>query len=188
MVYLRIYTRTGDQGTTSLVYGKRVAKNDKRVEAYGTCDEANAMIGFAVSFLEQEDWEEKDQFLKEINQIQTVLFHVGAELSTPKDREVQWKLKERHVQELEDNIDRLEADLPPLQNFILPSGHQAASGLHVARTIVRRAERKVVYLSDELNNIEVLAYLNRLSDYLFVAARYINHQLNKDEKVLQVKE
>lgn len=183
---MRIYTRSGDKGTTSLVYGKRVAKNDLRVEAYGTCDEANSMIGLALSMLNDVTWDEKEQFLEKMYRIQTILFHVGAELSTPQDREVAWKLKEEHIKELEDQIDEWSKHIPPLTQFILPSGHSASSALHLARTVVRRAERMAVAVQDELPETLAISYLNRLSDYLFVAARYVNHQLKGKEIPLKI--
>jgi len=183
---LRIYTRSGDKGKTSLIYGERVPKNDLRVEAYGTCDEANSIIGMAVSFLENETWDGKAGFLENLHRIQTIIFHVGAELATPKDKEVTWKLKEEHIQELEDQIDEWDAQLEPLKNFILPSGHRVASTLHLARTVVRRAERLAVALGEKLENPLVCSYLNRLSDYLFVAARYINKQLGGEERLLKI--
>lgn len=182
---MRIYTRSGDKGTTSLVYGKRVAKNDLRVEAYGTCDEANSMIGLALSFID-EDWAEKEAFLKIMHRVQTIIFHVGAELATPHERKVAWKLKDEHITELEDQIDEWDIQLEPLTTFILPSGHRASSALHLARTVVRRAERMSVGLGDELRNMLVVSYLNRLSDFLFVAARYVNQQLDGKETPLQV--
>lgn len=183
---MRIYTRSGDKGTTSLVYGSRVPKNDLRVEAYGTCDEANSMIGLALSHLNEVTWDEKAEFLKQMYRVQTILFHVGAELSTPIDREVAWKLREEHITELEEQIDAMSEDLPPLTQFILPSGHSASSSLHLARTVVRRAERVAVTVQDELRSSLPISYLNRLSDYLFVAARYVNHGLNGEEIPLQV--
>lgn len=183
---MRIYTRSGDKGTTSLVYGKRIPKNDIRVEAYGTCDEANSMIGLAASFLDDVDWEEKQSFLQSLYRIQTILFHVGSEISTPSDREVAWKLKQEHVDELEKEIDALTEKVPPLTQFILPTGHRASSSLHVARAVVRRAERLVVSLQDQLPNEMVLKYLNRLSDFLFVAARYVNQEIGGEEIPLQV--
>lgn len=182
---MRIYTRSGDKGTTALVYGSRVPKTNVRVEAYGTCDEANSMIGQALSFLNEAEWEGKADFLKKLYRVQTILFHVGAELSTPKDREVAWKLKESHITELEEQIDDWSETLPPITQFILPSGHKASSTLHLARTVVRRAERMAVAMEDELNSILPISYLNRLSDYLFVAARYVNHQLGGEEIPLQ---
>ncbi|MCG3421185.1 cob(I)yrinic acid a,c-diamide adenosyltransferase [Oceanobacillus jordanicus] len=180
---MRIYTRSGDKGQTSLIYGKRVAKNDLRVEAYGTCDETNSMIGLGVSFLDEEAFEGKDIFLQRMQRVQTILFHVGAELATPQDKEVTWKLKQEHIEELEKEIDEWDATLEPLKNFILPSGHRAASALHAARTVARRAERTAIGV-EEVNPL-VVSYLNRLSDYLFVAARYVNKQLGRTESHLR---
>src|SRR5690625_4817046 len=137
---MRIYTRSGDTGTTALGYGSRVPIDDVRVEAYRICDEANSMIGLALSHLHGVNWDEKELFLEKMYRVQTILFHVGAELSTPKEREVAWKLREDHVTELEEQIDNWSEDLPPLTQFILPSGHSASSALHLARTVVRRAE------------------------------------------------
>ncbi|MCP3028834.1 cob(I)yrinic acid a,c-diamide adenosyltransferase [Halobacillus sp. A5] len=181
---MRIYTRSGDKGQTSLIYGTRVAKNDLRVEAYGTCDEANSSIGVAISHLTREDWDGKKSFIEVMHKIQTILFHVGAELATPKGKEVKWQLKNEYIEELEQHIDKWEKDLSPLKNFILPSGHEASAAFHMARTIVRRAERTAVGLEEELNNPLVVSYLNRLSDLLFVAARYVNHHLGGKEVLL----
>lgn len=183
---MRIYTRSGDKGTTSLVYGKRVPKNDLRVDAYGTCDETNSMIGLALSFLEKEEWAGKDLFLDKMHRVQTILFHVGSELATPNDREVMWKLKKEHIDELEAQIDEWDKDLEPLSNFILPSGHSSSSALHSARTIARRAERAAVGIEEHVVNPLVISYLNRLSDFLFVAARYVNQGLGGKEIPLQV--
>ncbi|PKR84531.1 cob(I)yrinic acid a,c-diamide adenosyltransferase [Heyndrickxia camelliae] len=179
---MKIYTKTGDKGTTSLVYGTRIAKNDIRVEAYGTCDEANSAIGQALSFLKQEDFSEKKEVEDVFHKVQTALFHVGAELSTPSNKEVKWKIKQEDIEELEHTIDKWDSELPPLNNFILPGGHPTGAGLHFARTVVRRAERCAVSLEDV--NPVVLSYLNRLSDFLFVAARYVNMRLNENEKTL----
>ncbi|MCF6139337.1 cob(I)yrinic acid a,c-diamide adenosyltransferase [Pseudalkalibacillus berkeleyi] len=179
---MKIYTKSGDKGTTSLVYGDRVQKNDPRVEAYGTCDEANSMIGLALSHLQDQDREWKVDFEKTLLRVQTVLFHVGAELATPKGKEVGWTLEEADINYLEETIDRWDEKLTPLKQFILPGGVQAASALHVARTVSRRAERQAVGI-EEINPL-VLSYLNRLSDFLFVAARYVNQQLNQTEPVL----
>jgi cob(I)alamin adenosyltransferase len=180
---MKIYTKTGDKGKTSLVYGQRVSKNDVRVEAYGTCDEANSMIGLALSYLGKENYGEKEIFEQVFHKIQTNLFHVGAELATPKGKEVKWTLSLSDIEELEKQIDRWNETLPELTNFILPGGHSAGAALHVARTIARRAERCAVSLGDEVNPL-VLAYLNRLSDLLFVAARYVNHELGYKEQTL----
>ncbi|MYL30368.1 cob(I)yrinic acid a,c-diamide adenosyltransferase [Halobacillus halophilus] len=181
---MRIYTRSGDKGHTSLIYGQRVPKNDVRVEAYGTCDEANSTIGTALSHLRKEDWTDKAAFMQTMEKIQTILFHVGAELATPKGKDVTWKLKQEHIDDLEQQIDSWDQDLAPLKNFILPSGHEASAALHLARTVVRRAERLAVTLEEELNNPLVVSYLNRLSDFLFVAARYINKKLGGKETPL----
>lgn len=169
---MKIYTRTGDEGTTALYGGERVSKDARRVEAYGTVDEANALLGVARTQLG-----DLDAFGGLLNNLQNALFDVGADLATPESRyRVNiTPLSEADVTGLEDHIDRLEADLPPLHAFILPGGHPAASSLHHARTVVRRAERRAVELSHaEPVNPSVLAYLNRLSDLLFVLARAVN--------------
>lgn len=168
------------------MYGERVPKNDLRVEAYGTCDEVNSMIGLALSFLQNEDWAEKDAFLDRMHRVQTILFHVGSELATPNDRQVAWKLKQSHIDELESHIDEWDKNLKPLNNFILPSGHSCSSALHSARTIARRAERAAVGIEAHVVNPLVISYLNRLSDYLFVAARYVNQSLNGSEIPLKI--
>ncbi|MEH7548873.1 cob(I)yrinic acid a,c-diamide adenosyltransferase [Neobacillus vireti] len=180
---MKIYTKTGDKGTTSLIYGQRVAKNDLRVEAYGTCDETNSMIGLALSYLKNENFQGKEIIENVYHKIQTNLFHVGAELATPTGKEVKWKLAPSDIELLEKQIDEWDTTLPGLTNFILPGGHPAGASLHVARTIVRRAERCAVSLGEEVNPL-VLAYLNRLSDLLFVTARYVNYQLGQNEQTL----
>ncbi|WP_077702773.1 cob(I)yrinic acid a,c-diamide adenosyltransferase [Virgibacillus dokdonensis] len=180
---MRIYTRSGDKGKTSLIYGERVNKNDLRVEAYGTCDEANSMIGLAISYLQQEStFKEKEFVIEELSRVQTLLFHVGSELATPLDKEVPWKLTEKHIETLEKQIDDWDKQLEPLKNFILPSGVPASSALHVARTVSRRAERLAVGI-ENVNPLS-LTFLNRLSDYLFVAARYMNQLLEGEERTL----
>lgn len=179
---MKIYTKTGDKGTTSLIYGTRVSKNDARVEAYGTCDETNSMIGLALSYLQGEYFTGKEEMFEILHKIQTVLFHVGAELATPAGKEVKWTLDEKDISELEKIIDSWDAALPQLTNFILPGGHQAGAALHVARTVARRAERQAVEIG-EVNPL-VLSYLNRLSDFLFVAARYANMHLGSKELTL----
>lgn len=181
---MRIYTRSGDKGKTSLVHGDRVPKSDLRVEAYGTCDEANSVIGVAVSSLRKEQFSGKEEMLEKLNRIQTILFHVGAELATPKGKEVFWELKKEHIEELEKFIDHWDEDLPELKNFILPTGVEAAAHLHMARTVVRRAERYASALEDDLNNPLAVGYLNRLSDLLFVAARYVDQKLGGAETTL----
>ncbi|MFP5112157.1 cob(I)yrinic acid a,c-diamide adenosyltransferase [Bacillaceae bacterium C204] len=183
---MKIYTKTGDKGTTSLIYGKRVAKNDLRVEAYGTCDETNSMIGLALSYLNKENFQGKEIIDNIYHKIQTNLFHVGAELATPKGKDVKWALASSDVEEMETQIDEWNEALPELTNFILPGGHPAGAAFHVARTTARRAERCAVALGEDVNPL-VLAYLNRLSDLLFVTARYVNDQLGANEQTLHGK-
>ncbi|HSJ37931.1 MAG TPA: cob(I)yrinic acid a,c-diamide adenosyltransferase [Planococcus sp. (in: firmicutes)] len=183
---MKIYTKTGDKGTTSLVYGSRVAKNDILVEAYGTCDEANSMIGLALAHLNGEFFSEKEELCDIFHEIQTTLFHVGAELATPAGKEVKWKLTAEDTEKLEKWIDNYDAELPALSNFILPGGHPAGAAFHVARTVVRRAERLVTSIGEGTSS-EVLSYLNRLSDFLFVAARFINQRLGSKESGLHSK-
>ncbi len=169
---MKIYTRTGDAGTTALYGGERVPKDARRVEAYGTVDEANALLGLARTHLG-----ELSDFDLLLARVQSALFDVGADLATPESRYRAniAPLSEGDVTGLEEDIDRLEAALPPLHAFILPGGHPAAASLHLARTVVRRAERRTVELSHhEALNPQVTAYLNRLSDLLFVLARAVN--------------
>ncbi|MEH7238580.1 cob(I)yrinic acid a,c-diamide adenosyltransferase [Bacillus sp. JJ1562] len=180
---MKIYTKTGDKGTTSLVYGQRVSKTDLRVEAYGTCDEANSMIGLGLSHLHEFQFEGKGEVEQIFKKVQTTLFHVGAELATPAGKEVKWKVSKEDVALLEETIDKWDAENPPLTNFVLPGGSQAGASFHVARTIVRRAERNAVAVGEDVNPL-VNSYLNRLSDFLFVAARYVNHKLGQSEPTL----
>ncbi|MDF0725945.1 cob(I)yrinic acid a,c-diamide adenosyltransferase [Cytobacillus sp. S13-E01] len=180
---MKIYTKTGDKGTTSLIYGERVSKTDLRVEAYGTCDEANSLLGLALTHLQKLTFSERDEAIKILRKIQTTLFHVGAELATPAGKEVKWKLSEGDIKELEDVIDSWDQQLPPLTNFILPGGGEAGAVLHLARTVVRRAERRAVAIGQDVNKL-VCSYLNRLSDFLFVAARFINLKQGKEELTL----
>ena len=171
---MKIYTRRGDAGQTSLRWGERIAKDAPRVEAYGTVDEANALLGMALAALPQENAERLRSIL---TRIQRELFDLGADLATPPNREKgeQLRIREEMVEALERDIDALDADLPPLKRFILPGGSPAAAALHAARTVVRRAERRVVTLAaaEEVDGV-LLKYLNRLSDLLFVAAREAN--------------
>jgi cob(I)alamin adenosyltransferase len=138
------------------------------------------MIGLGVSHFPQEEWANNATIV--MQKVQTVLFHVGAELATPQGKEVSWKLKEEDINFLEETIDKWQAGLKPLKQFILPGGSPSASALHTARTIARRAERLAVGV--EGVNPLVLSYLNRLSDFLFVAARYVNEKMNVNEPVL----
>lgn len=170
---MKIYTRTGDEGETGLFGGPRVKKDSARIEAYGTVDELNAFLGLART---EAIPPAIDHLLA---QVQADLFSVGAELATPEPKKLTLPLVgDEEVTQLELAIDALEEPLEPLRNFILPGGTKAAAALHVARGVCRRAERHVVHLAS-VENIEIspwiIRYLNRLSDYLFVAARYANH-------------
>lgn len=178
---MRIYTRTGDGGQTSLRWGTRIAKDALRVEAYGTVDEANSFIGLALAQLGPTGPEAAQQSL---TRILRELFDVGADLATPPDREKgeQPKVKAEMIEQLEAEIDALDASLEPLKQFILPSGCPAGATLHVARTVVRRAERRLVSLAAaEPVDPVLVKYLNRLSDYLFVAARAVNAAAGVEE-------
>jgi cob(I)alamin adenosyltransferase len=170
----KIYTRTGDDGTTGLAAGPRRRKSDMRVEAFGAVDEANAVIGVA-----QLQAAETPGFAAMLTRIQNDLFDLGADLATPDTGEaIAWeplRIIASQVTWLEQEIDRLNAELKPLNSFILPGGSALSAHLHVARTVARRAERLMVALADqddEVVSAEALKYINRLSDLLFVAARY----------------
>ncbi len=178
---MKIYTRTGDKGSTGLFGGDRVSKDHLRIEAYGTVDETNSMIGLGRSFLPNEGYNEIEEML---HRIQSELFVLGADLATPISAKVNVpRIEAEQIERLENHIDELEADLPPLKHFILPGGAQAASAIHAARTICRRAERRTVSLQqeDELNE-QAAIYLNRLSDLLFVMARWLNHRAGIEEE------
>jgi cob(I)alamin adenosyltransferase len=176
----KIYTRTGDDGTTGLASGKRRRKDDLRVAAYGTIDEANAALGLARLSTAADP--ELDPMLA---RIQNDLFDLGADLATPPAEAPlpyePMRITQTQVDRLEREIDRLNAGLAPLRSFVLPGGTPAAAALHLARTIARRAERLMVALAAaEPVGAQALKYVNRLSDFLFVAARYVNHQAEGD--------
>ncbi len=171
---MKIYTRTGDHGDTGLFGGNRVSKAHARIEAYGAVDETNALLGMARAFVSKHPASERLDSL--LAALQDDLFVAGSDLATPLDSKAAVpRLANAHTERLEQEIDRLEEDLPPLENFILPGSVPIASILHVARTTCRRAERRVVAAAAcESLNEAVVAYLNRLSDYLFVLARWAN--------------
>ncbi|HSB09735.1 MAG TPA: cob(I)yrinic acid a,c-diamide adenosyltransferase [Blastocatellia bacterium] len=173
----KVYTKTGDTGQTSLVGGARVSKDSPRVEAYGDVDELNTVIGTVrVSALDHEI----DEVL---GLIQNDLFTLGADLASPSGIEVP-RIEESFVARLEQFADRFLGELEPLKEFILPGGSDAGAKLHFARTVARRAERRVVSLSEaEKINPETIVYLNRLSDLLFILARVVNHRLGVGEKL-----
>ena len=176
---MKIYTKTGDAGETSFFGGARVSKADPRVDAYGEVDELNACLGVVVAAGVDTDVAEA------LAAIQADLFAVGARLADPASRIAGRVTKaavgESHVERLEQTIDRLEAEAPPLRHFILPGGSPAGAHLHLARTVCRRAERHVVGLGPDAVEPSVVVYLNRLSDLLFVMARAVNHRAGAPE-------
>ncbi len=179
----KIYTKTGDKGTTGLGTGERVAKDNARIAAYGTVDEVNAVIGIVRLHLTSRDGD-IDQML---NRIQNDLFDLGADLCVPDRGETlnyePLRVVEEQVKRLEGEIDLLNSELDPLRSFILPGGTPAAAYLHLARTVCRRAERLMVTLNardDEHVSEAALTYINRLSDLLFVMGRYVNEKGKKD--------
>jgi cob(I)alamin adenosyltransferase len=164
----KIYTRTGDEGTAGLVDGSRVSKSSLRMAVIGEVDEANAAIGIAIAALGTAEP------ARDLVRIQNDLFDLGADAATPGDVDGALRIVPEQVERLEREIDAMNADLPPLTSFILPSGSPAVSALHLARAVVRRAERAAVALHEtEPLNPQLLAYLNRLSDHLFVAGRFV---------------
>jgi cob(I)alamin adenosyltransferase len=173
----KIYTRGGDKGKTSLGNGARVEKSAIRVAAYGTVDEANAAVGVARLHTRQ-----RSAIDEMLQRIQNELFDLGADLCTPDDSSKSaLRIVQGQLDRLESEIDSLNAHLSPLRSFVLPAGDAAASHLHLARCIVRRAERHIVELvNDEDINPLALAYVNRLSDHLFVLARYLNSEAEGD--------
>jgi len=166
---MKIYTKTGDDGNTGLQGGFRIAKSHPRILAYGTVDEANAMIGVVLSNVLDDDVREV------LNTIQNELFLLGSDLSNQNLNDLKNRISLDMVEKLEKIIDKFELELPPITNFILPGGSVAAAQIHQVRTIVRRAETLVVQLSDkdEINS-NCIKYLNRLSDLMFVMGRLIN--------------
>jgi len=176
---VKIYTKTGDTGETSLFDNTRVSKADPRVDAYGDVDEVNACLGVARAAGLAPD------IAASLERIQQELFAVGARLADPSSRiaarVAKTAVTAADVEWLEGEIDRLEADTPPLRRFILPGGSPAGARLHLARTVCRRAERRVVALGPEQVDPVVIVYLNRLSDLLFVMARAVNHRAGVPE-------
>lgn len=176
---MKIYTKAGDGGKTYLFGGKKVSKNDLRVEAYGSVDELNSAIGWVKAQLKD------SRAIEQLEILQKELFTLGADLATPADAKTPKKvprIEQGHVARLEREIDRLQETLPPLRSFILPGGNPAGAALHLARSICRRAERAVVTLSNrKKTGVVNQIYLNRLSDYLYVLARRVNRIENQPE-------
>jgi len=182
---MKIYTKTGDKGTTALFGGTRVSKHHLRIESYGTIDELNSYIGLI------RDQEIDSNSIESLIRIQNELFTLGAMLATPPEKEVLKSGKQRlnipkitnsSVQLLEKEIDTMNLELPPMTNFILPGGNQTVSFCHIARCVCRRAERLATGLNEnETINPDILTYLNRLSDHLFVLARKLSKDLSVKE-------
>lgn len=177
---MKIYTKTGDKGTTSLIGGTKVLKSHERIEAYGTVDELNSYIGLCRDLID-------DKNIKSLLQeIQDRLFTVGSSLACDPEKETKLKIpdiKETDVHLLEAEMDKMDEQLEALQQFILPGGHPTVSHIHIARCICRRTERLVVNLllnGEEHENL-IIKYINRLSDYLFTLSRYVAKQLNAEE-------
>lgn len=169
---MKIYTKKGDTGITSLVSGHKVSKSHPRLDAYGTLDELNSFIGWTASLI-------KDKNVTEhIFKIQNHLFNMGGQLACNDTKQAQTlpTITESHIEELELYIDELTTELSPLRNFILPGGTEEASACHIARTVCRRAEREMMRLHEQHPlNLLYIKYINRLSDLLFTLARYMNH-------------
>lgn len=177
---IKIYTKTGDKGITSLIGGTKVSKAHLRIEAYGTVDELNSYIGLCKDLLT-----DKNSTLM-LQEIQDRLFTIGSALACDPEKETKMKipdLKEEDISLLEKEMDKISDTIPPMKSFILPGGHPIVSHLHIARCICRRAERCCVRLEAEQNEVAtiIIKYLNRLSDYLFILARYAGHLLNVAE-------
>ncbi len=181
----KVYTKTGDKGETGLYGGTRISKASSRVDSYGNIDELNAFIGVAKSYVSD------SRVQGQLKKIQFDLFTVGSEAATPIDKlflangkaRLPLVISEKEIEELEHWIDAFEEELEPLQYFILPGGGKAATHFHVARTVCRRAERSMVFLNEsEEVRPELIKYLNRLSDYLFVLSRYISKIENEPEE------
>jgi cob(I)alamin adenosyltransferase len=182
----KIYTKTGDKGMTALIGGTKVPKSSARIEAYGTVDELNSFIGLLMDQLILAPGPLPAETTPFLREIQDRLFTIGSSLACDPEKEPGLKipdLREEDVQKVEAEIDRMTAVLPPMKSFLLPGGHVAVSTAHVARCVCRRAERGCVRLHEEQLFVEplVLRYLNRLSDYLFVLARYAAHLLQVSE-------
>ena len=188
---MKIYTGTGDRGKTSLFSGQRVSKSNERIEAYGDLDELNSIIGALIASFGPEHPEP----VKELQKIQSDLFAIGALLATTPDSPAMDAISgvgQQHIQFLEESIDRMVESLPELKGFILPGGHLTSAWAHMARTVCRRTERRIVCILDASFKTQspdlyqqALIYINRLSDYLFAIARYCNHLFDAPEKLWQ---
>ena len=178
---MKIYTRNGDKGMTHLIGCKEVHKHSQRIEAYGSLDEVNSLIGVVLSCGSKSDSIDDD-----FNKIQHLLFDCGADLATPPEAMTEGRITETHVDWLEQRIDHYTSQVPSLKNFILPGGSLKAAYLHVARSVARRAEREVMRLSAQEDIYpQVMPFVNRLSDFLFAVARFINHEDGTKEHIYE---
>lgn len=176
---MKIYTKRGDQGNTNLIGGRTVKKNDLRVHAYGEVDELNSEVGLLVALMKEE--KELESLVSPLQTIQHHLFDIGS-LLADRENKLELSFPDSYIQDLETLIDTLNDKLPPIDYFVLPGGAKAAAQAHVSRTVARRVERQLVELSmkEEINK-SALVYINRLSDYFFVLARFTNLTLSHDE-------
>lgn len=175
---MKIYTKQGDQGKTSLVDGTKVSKSDPRLNSYGTVDELNSHLGLLISQLKSDKHFQKE--VADLGQIQVWLFRLGSQLACSDEKMATQlpNIDEEHVEIIELQIDKLESELPPLKNFILPGGHQWSAQAHICRTVARRAERHCTSLQEVAPfQYPAIAFMNRLSDYFFVLARVVNHRM-----------
>jgi len=173
---MRIYTRRGDDGQTDLRSGERVSKSSRRIEAYGTVDEANTRVGKAAAVIED------DEVLDALEKLQNILFKAQADLANTDKDEDDPRVTDADIERTEALIDAFDDELEPLTSFVLPGGSSAGAALHEARSVTRRAERRVVALDEDGETGEVPAFLNRASDFLFVAARLVNSRAGVKEK------
>ena len=184
MTITKVYTRRGDEGMTDLVGGIRISKTDERLEAYGTVDELSSHIGLLVAMLD-EDFDERALLLR----IQSNLFNIGTHLATDQSQTPLYdsaRLADGETSLLEERVDAIVAALPEAQGFVLPGGSQAAAQCHVCRTVCRRAERRILALSEKaIVGADVIKYVNRLSDYLFILAKKINFNTGHSEILWQ---
>lgn len=180
---MKIYTKNGDKGMTSLCGGHCVAKDDLRVEAYGTIDELNAHLGLLISFLNQDCNPHFASLIHPLEHLQENLFVIGSVLSTYTETDQTLPVIAKRISEMEDSIDSWTAEIPSQSSFILPGGTVSAAQCHVCRTVCRRAERRIISLSHQvLLSPDILSFMNRLSDYFFVLSRYLNIKANECEK------
>lgn len=174
---MKIYTKSGDKGETSLFGGSRISKDHMRIEAYGTIDELNSFLGFCIEKVKNHT---EVELLKKI---QIKLFDIGSILASPKDSSYALpEISEKDISSLETSIDEMNESLPPLKHFILPGGSEAIASTHLCRTVCRRAERRIVSVADDVKDAAlIIKYINRLSDYFFIFGRYVGFKQSIEE-------